>query len=148
MRIDLRFRSSYGSMTFEFFYEGTSETHLRALRAGIQTNVPNTLKKYSINRLSPYFGIISYESRALIFDLRVTMVPGFLIFFRKRPQIITWEPSKQGSKRTNRKPLKNIRSIDYHRILASFFTNLGHRSSNQAFLWFQDFWIFLWRDLR
>ena len=128
-----------------FFKEGTSDNHLRALKAGIQNNVSNTLKKYSTHRLSPYFSIISYESRAFIFDLRVPTVPGLLIFFRKGPQIITWEPWKQGSKGANRTPLKNVRSIDYHCILASFLTNLGHCSSTQEFLWFQDIWIFFYK---
>ena len=148
LRIDLQFEGPYGSGTLEFFLKGTSDKDLKALKVRIKKNISKTLKTNSIYRLSPYFNIISYESRALIFNLRVPMVPGLLKFFLKGSKIISCEASKQGSKIANPTPFKNFRSIDYHCILASFLTNLGRCSSIHEFQWFQDFRIFLPRDLR
>ena len=116
-------------MRLESFYEGTSDNDLKALELRIQKDISNSLQKNSIHPLSPYFGIISYESRALLFDSRVPMVPRILNFFTNGPDIMNWDPSNHGSKKIHPTALKKVDpstfTVFWHYFLQ--ILGIGHR---------------------
>ena len=117
-RMDLSYQGGYGSGPLEFFYKRTPANDLRALKAGIQKNIPNILNKYSIHRLSPYFSIISYEFCALIFNSRVPMVLWSLDILMKEPYynvlktLKAWIP--------NIRP-KTLKKNSIHQFITEFF---------------------------